>query len=406
MKVQLLVGLLASASMAASCGRQESEETPAQQEPSELDRLNEQLFNLQGTVSQINALVLSDWSSCVQGGADNITAFQRNICRIAQAATAEQALKWRGVLSDFASQTERELQDLQTLVDALPSGSDVNQIKSDLYGTGSSCATATAGSLCVRLNTAEANITSLQSSVATHTGQINTLISDVATINSQIAAVINGAMLEITIGQENLAAGPLFESVLRNPGRSRITAYIESVDPNVSVANNGCSATNGSPTLTVTTSAAHGLTAGNVVKLGGFTACRGWTSAQLNDQYVVVTAPTTTTFTVTLSTNATSGGTGGGSNAYVQNIKGRGLGRAWQTSDNEVLLSTTGNNKPYSFLVTGAATVFAASPGGTVPFTWVNGSTPVGSGWVCYDISNRSATAVQIKTGGSSVRCY
>lgn len=352
-------------------------------------------------MSQINGLVLSDWASCVQGGSDGLSAFQRNICRIAQAATAEQALKWRGVLADFAASTDRELKDLQNYVDTLPSSADVAQLKTDLWGTGSSCATATAGSVCARLTTAESNITSLQSTVSTHTTQINTLISDVATINSQISAVINGAMLEITVGQENLAAGPLYEAVLRNPGRSRLTAYIESLDANITVPNNGCSATNGSPNVVIT--ATNSFAVGNVVKLNGFTSCRGIPAADMNDS-VVVTAATATTFTFVANSNATSSGTGGGSSAYVQRVNGRGLGMAWQTSDGEQLLTTTFSNKPYKFLMTSAATNFTVAPGGTLPPGW-GGLTP-GAGFLCYDIANRSATAANIKSGGSSVRCY
>lgn len=353
-------------------------------------------------MSQINGLVLSDWASCTQGGADGISAFQRNICRIAQAATAEQALKWRAVLADFSASTEKELKDLQDYVDTLPASADVTQLKTDLWGTGTSCATATAGSVCSRLTTAESNITSLQSTVATHTGQISTLISDVATINSQISAVINGAMLEITVGAENLSAGPLYEAVLRNPARSRLTSYIEALDANIVVANNGCSATNGSPTVVIT--ATNSFAIGNVVKLNGFSSCRGIPASSMNDS-VVVTAVTATTFTFTASSNATSSGTGGGANAYAQRVNGRGLGMAWQTSDAEQLLTTTFSNKPYKFLMTGPATVFTVNPGGTLPSGWGTPASP-GVGFLCYDIANRSATAANIKAGGASVRCY
>lgn len=75
---------------------------------------------------------------------------------------------------------------------------------------------------------------------------------------------------------------------------------------------NPISVTNGSPTVTVTYTA-HGLSAGQRIKLNFATATGGITAAMLNKEHIVVTVPTADTFTITASGNASSTTTGGGS---------------------------------------------------------------------------------------------
>lgn len=397
----LIVGLTL-ASAAVGCGRQErtvTEQTPE----SETDRLRKQIFDLQGTVSQINSLVLSDWASCASGGPDTLSTLQQNICKIAQASTVEAKLQLKGELAAFAQSQEKELNELSSRLDATPSQSDVNQLKTDLYGsTSATCAAPLAGSVCQRLNSAESRLTALESTVNNPTTGVAALNTAVASINSQLSAVINGAMLEITIGDENLAAGPLYEAVLRNPARSRLTAYVDSVDANLVIANNGFSTTNGSTTVVVT-STAHGYSVGNVVSLGGVSgSVGGVSSAALSDQYVL-TAVTANTFSFTVPSAATSSQNGGGNSAFVRRVNGRGLGRAWQTSDGEVLLTTTFSNKPYKFVVTGASTVFTVNPDTPLPTGWAGLTS--GPGFVCWSKTDRNASAATIKAGGTGIRC-
>lgn len=371
--------------IAIGCGTQEYNPSTGNV-PSDEDRISEletKILALSGTQSQINDLIMSDWSSCVTSGPDTLTTFQQNICRIAQAATVEAKAQLKGELATLIAANQEKLVNVQNALDS--SSGDITSLQSQITSVSNSLSTLT-------------------TQVNTNTTNISTLTASVASINSQISAVINGAMLEITIGVENLSAGPLYESVLRNPGRSRITAYIDSVDANKTISNNGVSTTNGSPTVIITSNS-HGYNVGNVVKLNGLNSTNGLSSAVINDQYVI-TGVTANTFTITVPVNATSNGAGGGNAGYVARVNGRGLGRAWQTSDGEVSLSTTFSIRPYSFLVTGAATTFGASPGGSSPFTWVNNSTAVGAGWVCYSITNRSASAATIKSGGSDIRCY
>lgn len=399
MKKIIAVSLLAL----VACGRQEYEAPAQQPSSSEVDSLREQVFALQGTVSQINSLVLSDWASCSTGGADTLTTLQQNMCRIAQAATVEARVKLRGEVAALVSSLEREVQDLQTALDSVASSADLNQVKTDLYGsTSATCVAPIAGSVCARLNSAESRLTSLENTVNNPTTGVAALNTAVANINSQLSAVINGAMIEITVGDENLAEGPYFESLLRNPARDRLVAYVDAMDANKAISNNGVSTTNGSATVTVTATS-HGYSVGNVVKLSGLTGTGGLTAANLNDRFVVASVPNANTFTFTASTNASSNASGGGLAGYVNRINGQGLGRAWSAADGEQTYQTTFSLKPYTFLVTGASTTFTASPDTPLPSGWA-GLTP-GTGFVCWSKTSRTASASTIKAGGSSIRC-
>ena len=385
----------------------ESQPTVTQPDPtSEIQKLRDQVLSLSGTVSQINSLVLSDWATCTPGGVDALTALQQNICRIAQAATVEAKIQLKGELSSFVQTQDAALRALSNRLDNAASNVDIVMLKTDVYGnaTGATCSTPIAGSVCARLNSVESSITALQSTVASQGTSISGLISSVATINGQLTQVINGAMIELAIGSENLSAGPLFESVLRNPLRSRLTAYVEAVGANVAVSNNGCSTSNGSPTVTMTTATAHALVIGNVIKLGGLTSCNGLSSAVMNDQYVVASVPSTTTFTFTAPSNATSGGNGGGNGGFMQQINGRGLAQFWITTSGTTQASTTFSNRPYTFYITGTSTTFTSAPtAGALPTGWAGLTS--GAGFVCYDITNRSATQSTVLAGGINIIC-
>ena len=68
----------------------------------------------------------------------------------------------------------------------------------------------------------------------------------------------------------------------------------------------------GSGVITVTTSAAHGAQIGDYVTLSGLTAVDGLTTGDLNQELVILTTPTTTTFTADTGGSATSGAVSGG----------------------------------------------------------------------------------------------
>ena len=64
--------------------------------------------------------------------------------------------------------------------------------------------------------------------------------------------------------------------------------------------------------VTVTTSSAHGAAIGDFVTFASLTAVIGLTTDNLNKEHVVVSVPSTTTFTVNTGGSATSGSVAGG----------------------------------------------------------------------------------------------
>ena len=78
--------------------------------------------------------------------------------------------------------------------------------------------------------------------------------------------------------------------------------------------------TSGSATITVTTATAHGASAGDKVLLSGFASTGGISDDAINQNFVIVSAPTTTTFTVTTSETATSTATSSSANVYFPDL--------------------------------------------------------------------------------------
>ena len=93
----------------------------------------------------------------------------------------------------------------------------------------------------------------------------------------------------------------------------------------------------GSGVVTVTTSSAHGAAVGDYVTFASLTAVDGLTTDNLNKEHVVVSVPSTTTFTVNTGGSATSGSVAGGGSsgtaAFQLNIglDSTVLGPGWGT---------------------------------------------------------------------------
>lgn len=76
------------------------------------------------------------------------------------------------------------------------------------------------------------------------------------------------------------------------------------------------STTSGSSELTIT-DGTHGLAVGDRIKLLGLTATNGITANELNAEHIVETVPTASTFTISVASNASGTGTGGGSDGVI-----------------------------------------------------------------------------------------
>ena len=74
---------------------------------------------------------------------------------------------------------------------------------------------------------------------------------------------------------------------------------------------NAFSTTNGSPTVTITYSSAHGLVPGDILLMSGFSTITGsnYSASNFDDKkFMVTTAPTNTTITITMASNETGAG--------------------------------------------------------------------------------------------------
>jgi len=335
------------------------------------ENIKKQLLELQG---QLQSLATSDWASC-NGG--SLSAAAKSICGIAKAATEETRVEMRGAIKDLASQLDSQITDTQTDFATLSTvwkrlyGVDFPLVTGAIVPTIADCKVfnSTASTFeCVKVQGAA--IETLQTTVAV------------------LGGTVSGAMTAIQIGSENLASGPLYEEVVRLGDLSRINAYTDGLGASITVGSNPINATNGSSTVTITTSAAHGLVTDNFVRLELCSSGRGFTAGDLNDTFAVLTAPTTTTFTISFApTTATSGGSLGSSTCSLKKYTGAGFSTIWvNTSSSDVTTRrTTGGSKAYNFVIC---------------------KTTSGDGKICYSNANNNATFATISAiPGWSTTC-
>jgi hypothetical protein len=346
-----------------SCGPQEQAKRDPEVSKSPKDQLVEdlqkQLFALQGTITNINNMVLSDFNSC--SGTNAADALINKICKVAQASTVESKVAMKSELQTFSTTLEEKVsyinRDLASVLNNLE-GVSLSTIQSDITTINSTLTT-----LDTRLDDAESAIDALE------------------TLTASISGSLNGTVKEIQVGNENLSAGPAYESLLKRVDHDAISAYVEAYATAVTIASNGLDTTSGSAIITVTTSAVHGLAVNERVFIQGVESGKGWAASEVNGEFTVVTVPTTTTFTITMSRNSTKTGTFGGANGTTKEVLGRGLGRIWATGDGDDVAVRVANprGKPYNFIIV------------------ENGS---GDGYVCYDKSNPSANFATLSGAG------
>ena len=332
----------------------------------QIDTIKQAILALQGSQAQIDALVNSDFSTCPTSGA---TANQliNTMCKVAQYATNESKVELQGQLSAYSKLLSGQIQavndSLATAIDT--ESTDITTLNTSL--------TAINGS-----------ITSINTSISTLNGQMTSANAAIAalqaTVNGAIGA-INGAMGTVSIGTENLFAGPIYEAVLRSTDMSKINAYVEASSAAVSLGSNSLTATNGSNSIKITL-ATHGFTVGDNIYLTGLVGTKGFTNEDVYGLFLVATVVDASNFTIIAARNANSTGAFGGVNGKVQKITGRGLATVWQTAsgaDAAVRVATSGT-KPYNFIIKA-------------------------TGQVCYSKTDNLATFATIIANGTSIVC-
>jgi hypothetical protein len=311
-------------------------------------------LELQG---ELLALVESDYATC----SVSLSQAAQNICKIAQAATVEARAEMAGALSDLASRLESKIRDTQVDVAELSTvwkriyGVDFPLTVGAAVPTEAECAAFTGNASvmeCVKVQGSA--IDALQSAV------------------DDLTDTVSGTMLPIAIGEENISAGPVYENVLRYGDETRINAYADGLHEGINLGGNPLTATNGSPTLTIA-STAHGLIVGNFVNMTACQSGRGFTAAHLNGEFEVITVPNANSFTVTMPVNATSGGAFGASSCLIRKYTGNGFSTIWTSAAGSDLAvrKTTSGSRAYHFAIC---------------------KTTGGLGKICYSTSNRTAT--------------
>ena len=320
----------------------------------DLNDLRNQVSALQLQTNTLDALVKSDFATCPASG-DTSDPLVQKICQIAQASTVEARVELSSQMQNFVSA-------LQVQIDAIANDAGDNSANIALLQAQIANIQSDILTLSSRMTNAENAITALQN------------------LTASINGTVNGVMYALLIGEENLGAGPMYESLLKRVDNKRVNGYEEGIGSEVTVGNNALTATNGSP-LVVVSSTAHGLSVNDVVVFTTVTSGRGFSSGHFARD-LVVTATTTNTFTVNVGKNATSSGTfGGNAPASYHKVNGRGMSTLWKSldaSDSSVRTTNLGS-KRYNFIIRRKASDVTNS-----------------TAEVCYDKTNNAATFATI----------
>lgn len=312
------------------------------------------ILSLKGTQAQIDALLTSEFSSCDELSGATQDALIRKICNVAKASSSEELAALSGSLSSYSAGMGRVLDEALN---------DISE-SADLVAV-------------------------LESSVAAILADVSALDASVASIEALTASIsgsISTSMRPIRVGADNPTAGPLYETILIQQNRELVTGWVEALGTPVAIVNNGVSATSGSTTVTITASSAHGLVAGNVVRLHDLASGRGFLRGDYARDFYVLSTPTGTTLTIALPRAATSTGTTGSNAGSLVRVDGHGLGTLWGEGDpsDVAVRVASGGSRAYNFIIRQAESA--------------------GEAEVCWDKTNRSATFATIDaapTGGA-----
>lgn len=360
--------------LASSCGTDDSSEPMPRvktcdlscENAKKIEALEAQVLQLAGNQSQLQSLVNSDFASCPLSG-DTANVLVNKICKVAQASTVESQTALKEQLAAYIGVVKSQIDTVNTdlLTAQATEAADFASLSSQIASINTQLATITTSitALTTRVTSAESAITALQ------------------TMTSSINTTLNGTMVSLDIGTENVAAGPLYETVLRRVDKTRINAYVEATAAAKTISSNGLNATNGSNALIVTATA-HGLAAGDTILLSGLVGSRGFTSADLGGYAVVSSVADANTFTFLARRNAVSGGTLGGAAGTVKKVQGYGLASIWTTANGAdvAVRQTTLGAQIYNFIIKA-------------------------NGDICYDTAVAAQIFATISAGGGTVVC-
>lgn len=368
----LLIG--ASCGFFATCGDKntiEANEIRGNEDATgRLPKLERQLAELRDAQHKIESLVKSEFANCDETGETKDPLINR-MCTVAQAATVESRIEMQAQLAKFSKSLNEKI---SALTD------DFARLNESVLSTDA------------RIATLEAGISELQNNITALTARVTSAESAIKALQDSLAGIktsLSNTVEAIEIGAENVAAGPVYETLLRKFDRSSIVAYGEDYGTVLPIdGKNAIVATNGSDVATVP-QGGDTLSVGDTLRA---TACVGDLkvfSVHINGEFRVTSVgPATggkTPFTFKMERKTSGNTTVGGDTCTIVQLGSRGLRRIWQVSDGEdsVVRSTTWSSMPYNYIVRMQSGVWS----------------------VCYDKDSAQATFDALRAGGSSVIC-
>lgn len=230
--------------LAVSCGQQEAVDTrrttPVPQEPDEITILRNMVLNLQGTVTQINNFVASDFSSCDSG---SLPAFETKLCQVAQTATAEQQVTLFGQLQELQSIMQESIYGGDCINDTDAGCPMAGSILDDLANIDVATIESDIAQLQTDVTNLQASVNAINTRLDDFDGSgnsietvINTIESELISLDSRlddIENVVNGADYYqwIFIGND-IAGLAAKEPILRTGDKLNIVAYVQSATKN------------------------------------------------------------------------------------------------------------------------------------------------------------------------------
>lgn len=389
-----IVTSVALAGLISACGTEQVTLPGGSNEPvdvtEQIARIDAKITALSVVAGTIEAVINSPYSDCSL--ADDLL---ETICNLAQAAAVEGDVEVLNALGNMVAQ-------LQSQIDADRVDLVAHQASIDAANAAITAQNGSIAANAAAIASAQLQLDNLESDVDDLTDRVDDLetrmdtaeaaIDALEALTAAIGGTLNGVMLALSIGEELVSAGPVYEQVLRRNDKKRINGYVLAYNAYQSFGNNPVTAVNGSSTVTIALTA-HGYSNGNIVELDGLAAGRGFLTGHLKGKFTV-SGVAANTFQVTLAGTATSGGTLGGTLGVVRKFNGQGMGTLWKSDDasDVAVRQTTAGSFVYNFIIRRIASDLTND-----------------TAELCYDKTNRSATFATINAapegGNVNIAC-
>ena len=193
-----------------------------------VERLRQQVFELAGTIAQINSFIASDFANCSTG----LPAFEQKICEIAQTATAEQRVQFAGQLQTMVKTFQDELYG-DDCINTVDVGCPVADSITDRLATLTSDFVDLANDVAAM----STDLWNMQSRLDDFNGSGNSIEIVIGGLEADIAA-LEAAVTEGDIYQthfvchDNANVGPIYEPVLFTGDQQKLYAYINTTTKN------------------------------------------------------------------------------------------------------------------------------------------------------------------------------